>query len=111
MKPSFLSRVGEHSANITALLFRLFGWALANLCICLGLLVLAFFALGGFSIEGFFAHLDNLASRYTAASLDRRVSFHFYLMCFVSGAFVASGLLRLGSLGSILKRKDGHYVF
>ena len=54
---------------------HLIGFAGSTLLLTWGLFVFAFLALGGFSFDGLMHQLDNLTSRYLAASSDRIASF------------------------------------
>lgn len=54
---------------------RLAGWSAVTLLTAAGSLVLLFAMLGEYTAEGFFAHLDNLASRFAAADAERRAAF------------------------------------
>ena len=62
-------------ADACLLSLRLVGWLSVTLLAAAGCLVLLFAMLGGFTAEGFFAHLDNLASRFAAADTARREQF------------------------------------
>ncbi|MFC3216022.1 hypothetical protein [Novosphingobium panipatense] len=59
----------------------------------LGVFALFFLALGGFSLDGFMHQLNNLASRYVAASPDRIASFKTIFI--VAHLVVATGLIVL----------------
>lgn len=56
-------------------LLRFSGWAAVTGLATLGCFVLLFVLLGGFTADGFFSHLHNLARRFVAADADRRASF------------------------------------
>ena len=61
--------------DLCLLLLRVTGWLSVTLLASAGCLVLLFAMLGGFTADGFFAHLDNLASRFAAADAERRGQF------------------------------------
>ena len=54
---------------------HLLGFTGSTLLMTWGLFALCFLALGGFSLDGFMHQLNNLASRYVAATPDRVASF------------------------------------
>ena len=75
-----MSRVRDHAAlaglpDLCLLMLRLAGWATVTLLAAAGCLVLFFAMLGGFTAQGFFAHLANLATRFGAADPHRRDAF------------------------------------
>lgn len=77
-------------ADVCLVSLRLAGWLLVTLLATAGSLVLLFMMLGGFSAEGFFAHLDNLASRFATADQARRDQ--FLQLARVALAILASGM-------------------
>ena len=54
---------------------RLSGWLIVTGLAGLGCFVLCFLMLGGFSADGFFSHLANLARRFVAADAARKANF------------------------------------
>lgn len=56
-------------------LLRLSGWATVTALAALGCFVVFFLMLGGFSADGFFSHLANLARRFVEADAARRTQF------------------------------------
>ena len=61
--------------DLCLVVLRLAGWVAVTLLAAAGCLVLFFAMLGGFTAQGFFTHLDNLASRFVAADQVRRAAF------------------------------------
>lgn len=57
------------------LALRLSGWLIVTGLAALGCFVLFFLMLGGFSADGFFSHLANLARRFVAADAARKADF------------------------------------
>lgn len=87
---------------------RLSGWLLVNAMVSLGVLTLAVFTFGSFSIEGAMHHLANLASRYIVADADRQHQFDMILLWSVSGVFCASGFFRRHSLMQALFKETSY---
>lgn len=84
--------------GIVALGLRWAGWLSCNILVSLGLFVVAFLAIGGFSMFGLMFHLDNLAQRYVAASFDRQAQFNLILaIAFVLFFFMTAFFRRHGS--------------
>lgn len=66
----------QHGAHC---LLHLAGFAASTLLMSWGLFVLFFLVLGGLSLDGLMHHLNNLASRYIAATPQRAASFRAVL--------------------------------
>lgn len=82
---------------------RLAGWSAVTLLAALGCFVLFFIMLGDFSAEGFFAQLDNLASRFVEAQPGRRAQF-LNLAAIASGIVLAAvAISRRHSLGAVFR--------
>ena len=77
---------------------RLLGWTAVTLLVVGGVFVLAFAAFGNFSLEGFFLHVANLATRYNGADAARRTSFQHTLLIVTLIALCVVTVLRRGSL-------------
>jgi hypothetical protein len=75
MNRHLLRRARSVAPDLCFVVLRLAGWGAVTLLAAAGCLVLAFLMLGGFTAEGFFANLDNLASRFAAADAGRRERF------------------------------------
>ncbi|PBN42297.1 hypothetical protein [Sphingobium sp. D43FB] len=72
---------------------HLAGFTAMTLLLTWGLFALFFLALGGFSFDGLMHQLNNLSSRYVAASPDRVASFkHIFV---VAHLILAAGLIVL----------------
>jgi len=82
---------------------ELSAWFTFNLFCALGLFVIFFAALGGFELEGFFAHLANIANRFADAGEARRSSFGMQLVFSVLATVSMISLLRVSSFLNILK--------
>lgn len=78
--------------------FRLLGWTTVTLLVVGGLFVLAFAAFGNFTLEGFFLHVGNLATRYNGADAARRTSFQHTVLIVTLITLGATTVLRRGSL-------------
>lgn len=78
-------------------------WLAFNSICALGLIVLFFAALGGFQLEGFFAHVGNISERFADAGAGRRDSFAGQLSFTIMALITIVSVLRYSSLKSILK--------
>ncbi|MBA3895671.1 MAG: hypothetical protein H0X36_00715 [Sphingomonadaceae bacterium] len=87
--------------------FRLLGWSAVTLLATAGLFVLVFFALGNFTLEGFFLQVANLADRYGVADPTRRVAFQDDLRLVSGIALSATMFLRRASLGQVFSSEAG----
>ncbi|WP_257551744.1 hypothetical protein [Sphingopyxis sp. DBS4] len=74
-------------------ILHLLGFTGSTLLLTWGVFTLFFLALGGFSLDGLMHQLNNLASRYVAASPDRIASFKTIFI--VAHLVVATGLIVL----------------
>ena len=70
---------------------HLVGFIATTLLMTLGVFVLAFLAIGNFSIDGMMQQLANLSSRYVAADADRVASFK--LMIAAAGMLIALAIM------------------
>lgn len=90
--------VGRRSVLRTMLHFylHLIGFTATTLLLTWGLFALFFIALGGFSLDGLMHQLNNLTTRYIAASPERIASF--------KNVFIAAHLLL--AAGLIVLRRE-----
>ncbi len=95
------ARLKATGPDACLLLLRLSGWSAVTLLATAGCAVLLFAALGGFTVEGFFAHLDNLASRFVAAGPERRESFVGLVRLSSAGLLAVIVLCRWRSLAAV----------
>lgn len=68
-------RAAAKVPDLCLVTLRLSGWTAVTGLAAAGCLMLLFAALGQFTAAGFFAHLDNLASRFVTADPERRADF------------------------------------
>ena len=120
-----LPRMGRGSSKLAAALpplrpliadlcyfgLRLSGWMALTLLATFGLYALFFMALGAFTAEGFFAHLENLATRYGQAEAVRQAHFLRQLGAVTLILFIAVSMARYRSLAAVFStapdpRKD-----
>ena len=81
----------EALADAAYIVLTTTGWLAGNLLGVLGCAVVMFIVISHGHIDTFFLHLDNLASRYVSADLDRRAVFgHQLIQVF---AIVVAGTL------------------
>lgn len=73
---------------------RLTGWLAVNALAALGLVALAFFAIGSFSLSGTMLQLSNLTTRYVAADAARRGQFDTILIVAALLAFAGLSFFR-----------------
>ena len=95
----------RRSQDGLAALLGVSAWAGVNLLASLGLVVLAFVMLGGFSMEGLMRHLLNLASRYVAAGAGRRTQFDLFVLTVLAIFFVGTSFFRRGGLVAALRHE------
>lgn len=78
-------------ADLAYIVLTTTGWLAGNLLGILGCAVAMFIVISHGHIDTFFLHVDNLASRYVSADLDRRAAFgHQLIQVF---AIVVAGTL------------------
>jgi Zn-dependent protease len=83
----------SHVRTILYFYLHLTGFLATTLLLTWGLFALFFLALGGFSLDGLMHQLDNLASRYVAASSERIAAFRHVFA--VAHLILATGLIVL----------------
>ena len=113
------TRANEHSSDEARGLLRLYGYKLRywtrnafqiaaffalNLLAVLGLLVLFFVILGRGRANGFFVHLNEVASRFLEATPTRQADFLTVLMAAVLALFILVSALRSNGLRDRLGR-------
>lgn len=86
-----------------AALLRVSGWVGVNLLVSMGIIVLAFLMLGGFSMEGLMRHLLNLASRYVEAGAGRRTQFDLFVLACLAIFFAGTCFFRRAVLVAALR--------
>lgn len=59
---------------------QLLSFGATTMLLAWGVIILMLLALGGFTLDGLMAHLDNLAARYLAADAGRRAQFKLLLI-------------------------------
>jgi len=77
-----------------ARMLRLSGWLAVNALTAAGIVALAFFALGDFSLPLTMAQLANLADRYVIASAVRQGQFNHLVLYAFAAAFAAVAFSR-----------------
>ena len=103
MKLPSISSANMQNAAIAGL--RLAGWLAVNSLIALGLLSLAAFTIGSFSLDLTMHHLANLSTRYMAADLARQSQFSGIVLMIVIGGFAATAFFRRHSLRYALTQR------
>lgn len=79
---------------VTASALRLSGWLAVNALAAAGIVALAFFALGNFSLPLTMAQLANLADRYILADGARQGQFNHLVLFAFAAAFIVVAFLR-----------------
>lgn len=87
---------------IAAGTLRVTGWLAVNALAAAGIVALAVFALGSFSLPLTMAQLANLADRYVVASSARRGQFDHIVAYAFTVAFVAVAFFRRAGLARAL---------
>lgn len=105
IRPNDVSVLGGMAA--TGL--RLSGWLFGTTLASMGCAVLFFVFVGGFTADGFFAHLANLADRHAGATDSSKDEFVRLVFKFWLGTFCIAGLCRWRLLARIFTgdRHDG----
>ncbi|MGB3470901.1 MAG: hypothetical protein WBA51_08790 [Erythrobacter sp.] len=98
-------------ADLCYFALRLSGWLALTLLATLGLYAVFFMALGAFTPEGFFAHLENLSVRFGDAEPVRQAHFMDQLAFVTLILFLIVSAARYRSLASVFSatqasRKD-----
>lgn len=92
------SRAVSDAAHLSLALLL---WLAGNVLVVLGMAVAAFIAVSGGDVDTFFSHVNNLASRYVAADVDRRAVFEHQL---VQAFLFASAVLVTCRLPGFVRR-------
>lgn len=98
-------------ADLCYFALRLAGWLALTALATLGLYALLFMALGAFTVDGFFAHLANLSTRFGEADAARQTLFVRQLSVVTLVLFLAVSTARYRSFlavfsGAPAPRKD-----
>ena len=96
MSAPALITLRERLGDVVAAVFSLLGWLALNLLSALGVVALAGFAIGDFTLEGTMLQLGNLTNRFIAADAPRQAQF---------GHLAAWALLIVFSLVALLRRR------
>jgi hypothetical protein len=108
MTAPVLLTLRDRLGAIVAALLSLAAWIAFNLLSALGVLALAAFAIGNFTLAGTMLQLGNLTARFIAADASRQSQFGHLAAWAMLGAFSVIGLLRSdGAIKALLPRK-GH---
>lgn len=91
---------------IAAASLRLTGWLAVNALAAAGVVALALFTLGSFSLPLTMAQLANLADRYVVASSERQGQFDHIVACAFALAFVAVAFFRRAGFARALGVQD-----
>lgn len=106
MRVPSLPPLGEGLGDLIAVAFLLAGWLLLNLLSALGVLALAAFAIGNFTLAGTMLQLSNLTTRFVAADALRQAQFGHLAGWALILVFSVMGLLRRdGAARALLSRK------
>ena len=103
---SHIAKLKSACADWTAIALRLSAWVFITALAALGFLLVLLFVLGGFSMEGLFAHLENLGRRYGDAPAEARASFHLIVSGVAAAAFAIFAMMRGQLLLAIFNPKE-----
>lgn len=96
----------ERLGDLIAAVFSLLGWLALNLLSALGVVALAAFAIGDFTLAGTMLQLSNLTNRFVAADAPRQAQFGHLAAWALLIVFSGLGLLRRrGAIRAIFSRK------
>lgn len=103
IRPSSNASVGSW----LAVGLRLVGWMAVNVLCSFGVLAIAAFAIGSFSLPGTMLQLSNLSNRFVAADPGRQGQFAGLVISALVLALCIIGFFRRGSAFAALRSEKG----